>query len=363
MNKLPQFFENYLNTPAPTGFEHRGQRLWVEEMKKYADEVKTDAYGSAIATINPSAPFKVLIEAHVDEIGWNISYIDAKGYIYVQRNGGSDNITAPGKEVVIITEDDTEHKGVFGQTAIHMRDRNGGEKAIEVEDLFIDIGAESKEDVETKFNIHVGDKVVYPANADVFGGCNVKSKALDNKAGGYVLTEVAKALRESGVPESISVVFANCVQEEIGLRGAQMVADSVKPNVAIVTDVCHDTNTPGINQKKHGDISMGDGPVVSRAPSIHNGLRRFMIDVAENESIPFQRLSASSHSGTDADAIAYSNGGVPTVLLKMPLRYMHTPTEVACMDDINNTAKLITETVNKMVTFNDIALKTLVLNR
>jgi putative aminopeptidase FrvX len=348
MHKLPEFFEKYLNTPAPTGLEHEGQLVWLDEIKKYVDDTSFDAYGSAVGIINPDGPFRVLVEAHVDEIGWNVSYIDPKGFIYVQRNGGSDNITAPGKEVVIINNDGDYVDGVFGQTAIHMRDRSGGEKAIEVEDLFIDVGASSKEEVEDELNIFVGDKVVYPANASISRKDLVVSKALDNKAGGYVLTQVAKKIKEFGVPDNVCVVFANCVQEEIGLRGAQMIADSIKPDIAIVTDVCHDTNTPGINQKKHGDVSLGKGPVISRAPSIHNGFRKLMIDVAKESEIPFQRLSASSHSGTDADAIAYSNGGVPTVLLKMPLRYMHTPTEVGNMSDIDNTASLITETIKKV---------------
>lgn len=349
-NSGGKFLFEYLNNYSPTGQEIEGQKVWMNEMDNYADEVFIDTYGNAIAVFNKDAEFKILLEAHVDEIGWNVNYIDSNGYIYVQRNGGSDNITAPGKEVVIIADNGEYIHGVFGQTAIHMRDRSKGENAIKVEDLYIDIGATSKEDVNEKFNIHVGNKIMYPSNARMLSKDLIKSKALDNKIGGYMISRVAKTLHElrDKLPDNVGVYFANCVQEEIGLRGAEMVVQTIKPKVAIVTDVCHDTNTPGISQKENGDIKLGKGPVIANAPSIHNKVRKLAMDCAKELKVDFQRLSSSSSSGTDTDSIAYALGGVPTALVKVPLRYMHTPTEVGHMSDVDGAVRIMTEMVIRL---------------
>lgn len=339
------FLFKLLSTPSPSGDEVQGQTEWMKYMQNYVDEIQTDAYGSVIGVINPKAKYKVVLEAHADEIGWNVSYISDEGYIYVNRNGGSDHMCAPSKVVDIHTIDGTVVPGVFGFTAIHMREREN-EKAPKVEDLFIDVGAHNK-DAVLEMGIDIGCKITYP-DLPFMMGKNLVGRALDNRVGGFMISQVAKLIKDSGKKLDFGVYFVNAVQEEVGLRGAQMIVESIRPNVAIVTDVCHDTSTPGINKIKNGDTKIGKGPVIAYAPSIQNKLREFIINVANENEIPFQKLVSSSSSGTDTDSFAYGNGGTPTALVKIPLRYMHTTVETASTSDIIDAIKIMYETVIKM---------------
>jgi putative aminopeptidase FrvX len=344
--KSVQFLMNYLSTPSPSGDEVAGQKVWMDYIKDFVDVVETDSYGSAVAVINPDAPYRVVLEAHADEIGWNVSYISDDGFITVNRNGGSDTMCAPGRRVQIRNTQGVMVDGVFGYTAIHMREREG-EKAPKVEELFIDVGADSKDDVLAK-GIDIGCKITYPDTPFMIDGEKLVGRALDNRVGGFMIAEVARMIKESGVELDFGIYFANAVQEEVGLRGAQMLVESIKPNVAIVTDVCHDTSTPGIDKKKNGDTKIGKGPVIAYAPSIQNKLRESIIQVANTSGISFQKLVSSYSSGTDTDSFAYANGGTPTALIKIPLRYMHTPTEVAHVGDISDAIMLMYETVMQM---------------
>lgn len=343
-----EFLMDYLSTPAPTGQEIEGQKKWLKRITPFVDETFIDAYGTAVGVINPEAEFKFVLEAHADEIGWNVSYISDDGYITVNRNGGSDNAIASSK-VVDIHGDSGLVKGVFGQTAIHMRER-GEEKVTKVENLFIDVGASSKDAVE-EMGIHVGTKITYPDTPFIMNENNLVGRALDNRVGGYMISEVARMisdLRSSDYePLNFGVYFVNSVQEEIGLKGAEMIVERIKPNVAIVTDVCHDTSTPGINKKLHGDTKIGKGPVVAYAPSIHNTLRELILEQADESGIDIQRIASSSSSGTDTDAFAYGNGGTPTALIKIPLKYMHTTVETAHTGDIHNAILLMLEVILK----------------
>jgi putative aminopeptidase FrvX len=341
-----KFVLDYLQTPSPSGMEVAGQRKWMEYMTNYVDEFQVDAYGSVVGIINPKAPYKVVLEAHADEIGWNVSYISDDGFITVNRNGGSDHMCAPSKIVNIHTIEGEIVEGVFGYTAIHMRDRSD-EKTPKVEDLFIDVGASSKEEVLAK-GIDIGCKITYPDAPMMMGDDKLVGRALDNRIGGFMISQVARLLRENQDELDFGVYFANAVQEEVGLRGAEMLVESIKPNVAIVTDVCHDTSTPGIDKKKHGDTKIGAGPVIAYAPSIQNSLRESIIKVANMNEIDFQKLVSSSSSGTDTDAFAYGNGGTPTALIKIPLRYMHTTVETANIGDINDAIVLMYETLKRM---------------
>lgn len=340
-----EFLLDYLSTPAPTGNEVQGQKKWVDYITPFVDEVIHDAYGTAVGVINPGADFKIMLEAHADEIGWNVSYISKDGLITVNRNGGSDHMCAPSKVVDIHTNDGIV-KGVFGYTAIHMRERDS-DKAPKVEELFIDVGVSSKEEV-LELGIHVGSKITYPDTPFFMGNDRLVGRALDNRIGGFMIAEVVRKLVEEGFKPNYTIYLTNAVQEEIGLRGAEMIANRLKPNLAIVTDVCHDTSTPGIDVKKNGDTKIGDGPVIAYAPSIHNKLRDFAISIADYNCIDFQRIVSSSQSGTDTDAIAYSNGGTPSTLIKIPLRYMHTTVETAAMSDVNGAIELMYETLKNI---------------
>lgn len=335
-----RFFEKYINNPSPTGFEWEGQRLWLDYLKPYVDETFTDAYGTAVAVINPKAAYKVVIEAHADEISWFVNYITKDGLIYVIRNGGSDHQIAPSKRVDIHTEKGIV-KAVFGWPAIHTR---SGEKeeSPTLKNIFLDCGCTSKEEVEA-LGIHVGCVVTYEDQFMVLNDRYYVGRALDNRAGGFMIAEVARLLKENKKKLPFGLYIVNSVQEEIGLRGAEMIAHRIKPNLAIITDVTHDTQTPMINKVTQGDLACGKGPVVSYAPSVQVNFNKLLVNTAVNKEIPFQRQASSRWTGTDTDAFAYSNEGVPSVLISLPLRYMHTTVEMIHKEDVDNVIRLIYE--------------------
>ena len=337
------FFETYLNNAAPTGYEWEGQKIWMEYLKPYVDEFITDNYGTAVGVINPNAPYRVVIEGHADEISWYVNYITDDGLIYVIRNGGSDHQIAPSKWVDIHTDNGIV-KGVFGWPAIHTRKDKSKEQKPELDTIFIDIGAKDKEEVE-KMGVHVGCVITYPDKFQLLNNDKIVCRAIDNRAGGFMIAEVARLLKENGIKLPFGLYITNSVQEEIGLRGAEMITQTIKPNVAIVTDVCHDTTTPMIEKKTEGLTKMGEGPVISYAPAVQNKLRKKIIDAAIANNIPFQRLASSRSTGTDTDAFAYSNGGVPSALISLPLRYMHTTVEMVHKNDVENVIRLIYETL------------------
>lgn len=333
-----EFLEKYLNNASPTGFEAEGQKLWMDYLKPYVDEFYTDTYGTAVGIINPKAAYKVVIEAHSDEISWFVNYITDNGLIYVIRNGGSDHQIATSRKVNIHTKKGIV-EGIFGWPAIHTRDRSN-EQAPKLENICIDVGCTTKEEVE-KLGIHVGCVITYPDQFFILNKDKFVCRALDNRIGGFMIAEVARLLKENKKELPFGLYITNAVQEEVGLRGAEMIAEHIKPNVAIVTDVTHDTSTPMIDKKKEGDVQIGKGPVITYAPAVQNKLRELIIDTAEKKEIPFQRLAASRMTGTDTDAFAYSNSGVASSLISLPLRYMHTTVETVHQKDVENVIKLI----------------------
>jgi putative aminopeptidase FrvX len=340
--KAITFLENYLNNAAPTGYESGGQKIWMEYLKPYVDEFITDIYGTAVGVINPKAKYKVVIEGHSDEISWYVNYISDNGLIYVIRNGGSDHQIAPSKWVNIHTKKGIV-KGVFGWPAIHTR-KAGKENPPQLDNIFIDIGAKDKKEVE-KLGVHVGCVITYPDEFHVLNKDKFVCRAIDNRAGGFMIAQVARLLSENKVTLPFGLYITNSVQEEVGLRGAEMISQTIKPDVALVTDVCHDTTTPMINKKTEGHTEIGKGPVISYAPAVQNNLRERIIETAEKKKIPFQRLASSRFTGTDTDAFAYSNGGVASALISLPLRYMHTTVETVHRKDVENVIQLMYETL------------------
>ncbi|MBC7846531.1 MAG: M42 family metallopeptidase [Flavobacterium sp.] len=339
------FLESYLNNASPTGYESSGQKLWMDYLKPYVDTFITDTYGTAVGIINPEAPYKVVIEGHADEISWYVNYITDDGLIYVIRNGGSDHQIAPSKRVNIHTKKGIV-KGVFGWPAIHTRNR-GKEETPKIDNLFIDIGCSKKEEVDA-LGVHVGCVITYPDEFMVLNENKFVCRAIDNRMGGFMIAEVARLLHENKIKLPFGLYITNSVQEEVGLRGAEMITKTIKPNVAIITDVCHDSTTPMIDKKIEGETKIGKGPVITYAPAVQNNLRELILDTAEEKNIPFQRLASSRVTGTDTDAFAYSNGGVASALISLPLRYMHTTVEMVHRDDVENVIKLIYETLLKM---------------
>lgn len=340
-----KFLEDYLNNASPTGYEAQGQQIWMNYLRPYVDEFITDTYGTAVGVINPKAEYKVVIEAHSDEISWYVNYISDNGLIYVIRNGGSDHQIAPSKWVNIHTKKGIV-EGVFGWPAIHTR-KPGKEENPKLENIFIDIGAKDKKEVE-EMGVHVGCVITYPDSFKILNKNQFVCRALDNRAGGFMIAQVARLLKENNIELPFGLYITNSVQEEIGLRGAEMITQRIKPNAAIITDVCHDTTTPMISKIEQGESKIGDGPVISYAPAIHHILRERIIEAAEENEIPFQRHASSRYTGTDTDAFAYSNGGVASALISLPLRYMHTTVETVHKEDVANVIRLIYHSVQKI---------------
>ena len=336
--KSEKFLSDYINVASPTGFESSGQKLWLDYIKPYIDDYIVDTYGTVVGIINPNEKYKVVIEAHADEISWFVHYITKEGYIYLRRNGGSDHQIAPSKRVNIHTSKGIV-KAVFGWPAIHTRDR-ANEKSPKPENIFLDCGCNSKEEVE-KLGVHVGCVVTYEDNFLKLNDSMYVGRALDNRIGGFMIAEVARILKEKKIKLPFGLYITNAVQEEVGLRGAQMIVETIKPNVAIVTDVCHDTTTPMMNKIKQGDQKCGRGPVVFYGPAVQNNLLNKVINVAEENKIKFQRGAVSRATGTDTDAFAFATGGVASALISLPLKYMHTTVETVSKNDVESVIKLI----------------------
>ena len=344
--KSEKFMYEYLNSSSPTGFETSGQKKWVEYIKPFVDEWHLDNYGTAYGVINPGKEFRVVIEAHADEIGWFVNYISDQGYISVIRNGGSDHIIAPSKRVTIFT-DNGPVQGVFGWPAIHTRKGDKAKLMPSLKNIFIDVGAKDKEEV-LAMGINVGNVATFEDELMLLNKKYYVGRALDNRMGGFCIAQVARLLKENKIELPYSLYVVNAVQEEIGLRGAEMIAHTIKPHVAIVTDVCHDTNTPMIEKKVQGDTTSGMGPSLTFAPAVQTKLLALIMKTADEKEIPYQRSASSRSTGTDTDAFAYSNGGVPSALISLPLKYMHTTVETAHKDDIENVSRLIYETLLKI---------------
>ena len=339
------FLEKYINNPSPTGFESKGQEMWLNYINPYIDSYFVDTYGTVVGVINQEAKYKVVIEAHADEISWFVHYINEDGFIYLKRNGGSDHQIAPSKRVNIHTKKGIV-KAVFGWPAIHTR-KPQSEKSPKIDNIFLDCGCKDKKEVEG-LGIHVGCVVTYEDEFMILNDKFYVGRALDNRIGGFIIAEVARLLKENKVQLPFGLYVTNSVQEEVGLRGAQMIVDTIKPDVAIVTDVCHDTGTPMISKIKQGAIQCGDGPVMFYGPAVQNNLLNLIISTAQKHKIPFQRAAASRSTGTDTDAFAYATGGVASSLISLPLRYMHTTVESVSKEDVENLIYLIYESLKKI---------------
>lgn len=343
--KSLDFLKKYINNPSPVGFESSGQKLWLDYLKPYIDTHFTDPYGTAVGVINPKAPFKVVIEAHADEISWFVNYITPEGLIYLKRNGGVDHQIAPAQRVFIHGK-----KGlvpaVFGWPAIHTRLGNSDAKEPQpkVDNLFLDCGARSKKEIED-LGIHIGAVVTYQDGFEELAYDYYIGRAFDNRVGGFMIAETARLLHENKNKLPFGLYIVNAVQEEVGLRGAEMIARRIKPDIAIVTDVTHDTATPMINKIIEGDIVCGKGPSLAFGPAVHNKLLSLVQDVAEKKKIPVQLRAVSRSTGTDTDSFAYAHEGCPSVLISIPLRYMHTTVEMLHKRDIEQTIQLMYETL------------------
>jgi putative aminopeptidase FrvX len=340
-NDSYSFLKKYLNNSSPVGDEMEGQKIWLTYIKKYVNFCHSDSYGNSYGIINKDSRFKVVIEAHADEISWKVNYINENGLIYCKANGDIDHQIAPSMRVNIYGKKGIV-KGIFGWPAIHTRyyQNNLNDSNIIPEILFIDCGAKNKKEVE-KLGIHVGAFITYDVGYDELANSRIIGRGLDNKIGGFIIAEVAKLIFINMKKINFGLYIVNAVQEEIGHKGAEIIAKRINPNIAIVTDVIHDTNTPMIKKELEGDISIGLGPVLTHGPSIHQKLNQQIIRCAKNNKIDIQYTTSSWSTGTDTEAFAYSNLGCPSALISLPLKYMHTTVEMADKKDILNTINLI----------------------
>lgn len=339
-----EFLEKLLVTPSPTGFESAGQKVWKEYVEEFSDEVQTDAYGSAYAKLNTSFDvITVMLEAHCDEIGMIVQHITDDGFIYINKLGGSDSTIARAKRVFIHTRNGIV-SGVTGNTAIHLQDKkNGGGSQPAWKDIYVDIGASSRD--EALEMVQVGDPITYIDDFEFLSEKILSGRALDNRIGGYMIAQVIKKLNERRDELKVNVVALNSVQEEVGGYGARMMSYRLEPDMALVTDVTHATDTPGIDNKEHGLVKLGKGPVVQHGGANHPKIVQFIENVSSTKEIDIQHEATSVRTGTDTDSIFYQKTGIPSALISLPLRYMHSPVETASIQDVEALIELMTESV------------------
>jgi endoglucanase len=339
------FLEKLLSTPSPTGFEEAGQQIWINEVKDLADDIVTDPYGSAAARIiiDKNKP-TIILEAHCDEIGMMINHITEKGFLHVTRLGGSDATIARAKRVHIHTKNGIV-LGVVGNTAIHLKDSSNN-KQPKWKELFIDIGVSSKE--EALELVKVGNPVTYADDLEFLNEDIVVGRAIDNRIGGYIIAEAFKILAEKRDQLNVNVAVVNSVQEEIGGFGARMMTQRLNPNFALVTDVTHATDSPGINHAEHGLVKLGKGAAITHGAANHPKFVQFIEEVADKKDIAIQHEATSVRTGTDTDSIYHQNGGIVSALISLPQRYMHSPSEMVSLTDVKSVTDLMINTVLAM---------------
>ncbi len=336
-----EFLFHLLETPSPTGFEMRGQQVWADWIKSYAPQVACDAYGSTWATLPGKSERIVMLEAHADEIGYMIKHIDEKGFLRIDRVGGSDAATARGRRLTILG-DKGSVSGIIGNTAIHLRrDEAGQEKAPAVHDLWVDVGASSSAEVAS-LGLRVGHPAIYQDGPMELANKRLIGRALDNRIGSYMIAQVMKRLASIKKKPAFTVVCLNAVQEEIGGNGAMMATYRLKPDLCVCLDVTHATDTPGIDPIKFGSVKLGRGPTLSHGTANHPHVVQRLIDCAAKGKVPIQHEASSRFTGTDTDKIFHSREGIPSALVSLPLRCMHSVVETAHLDDIKNTIELLT---------------------
>jgi len=335
--KSLEFLEKFVNTPSPSGFERPAQEVWRAYVSEFADRVDSDVQGNAIGIINERGKPRVMLIGHCDEIGFMVRYINDQGFIYFGMIGGVDPNIVPAKRVIINGEKGPV-KGIVGRIAIHLQDREDEKKVPKMHDLWIDIGAKTKE--EALERVSIGDPIVFDVGYDILHGDLAVARGFDDKMGAFVVAEALKLLSEDKGLKA-AVYGVSSVQEEISFAGASTSAYTIDPQVAIAVDVGSATDTPGVSKEKHGEIKLGLGPVIDRGSSVSPRVEETLMKVARDNNIPFQVGASPRSTGTDADAVFKSRAGVACGLLSVPNRYMHTPVEVIHLGDLENCAKLM----------------------
>ncbi|PSQ48214.1 endoglucanase [Halobacteriales archaeon SW_6_65_15] len=331
-----EFLDSLLTTPSPAAFEADVQRIWVDYVSEFADEVRTDEYGNAVAVVEGGDP-TVAFSGHADEIGLMVNSVDEDGFVHPSRVGGSDRTVSKGQHVEIHTDDGVV-RGVVGQTAIHLRDEED-EELEDVNEQHVDIGVETE--AEARELVDVGDPITFDAPVRELSGTRMAARGMDNRVGIWVAAEAARRAAESDVDATVYAV--STIQEELGKQGAKMVGFDLPVDAAVAVDVTHAVDSPDLDDEEdeHGEVELGAGPVVSRGSSNHPEVVRAVREAAAEADLPVQLQASGRSTGTDADAFYTSQGGIPSLNLGLPNRYMHTPVEVIDTEDLDAAADLL----------------------
>lgn len=336
----PEFLADLLNARSPSGFEYEAQAVLEKYLKPEADLYEKDTLGNRIATLNPKGDPTLMLAGHMDELGLMVRYINDKGFIYFDTIGGHDLSIIAGRRVKILTANGPI-SGVTGKRAIHLMTDEERKKVPLLHELWIDIGAIDKK--EAQEIVSIGDPVVYDHGFEILRRCRATARAFDDKAGCFVIAETFRRVAKKKALLKAKLVAVATTQEEIGVRGAVPSTFNVNPQIAIAVDVGHATDHPECDVKKYGEFYLGKGPIISRGPNINPFVFERLIASAKKLKLPYQIEAEARPTGTDARALQISRGGVATGLISIPLRYMHTPSEVVDLEDIENAVKLLEE--------------------
>ncbi len=335
------FLKTLVNTPSPVGHETRGQRVWLDYVKSFAEETFSDSYGNCVAVLNKGGSPRLMLAAHADEIAMSVNFINDEGYIYVRKMGGVDAAITKAQRVLIhrMRNGGTPIKGVVGNVAPHLMKDEKDHKPPKIHDLFIDIGARDKKEAEKL--VRIGDPITLIDEFDLLRNDLAVARAFDNRIGTFSVAEALRLLKESGGKLQPEICAVSNVQEEVGLLGARQIAYSLKPDIALVVDVTHATDYPTVNKPQHGDTKIGKGPTITHGGCNHPEVVARIEAVAKAKKIPLQHEAMSSSSGTDTDAIFWTRGGIASALISLPNRYMHSPVEVVSLKDLELIPQLL----------------------
>lgn len=333
-----KFLETLVNTPSPSGHEARGQRVWLDYVKPYAAETFSDAYGNAVAVLNKGGSPRLMLAAHADEIAMTVNFITEEGFVHVRKVGGVDAAITKAQRVTIHTRKGPI-KGVVGNVAPHLTKEEGERKVPKIHDLFIDLGVGSRKAAEKL--VRIGDPITLNDEFELLRNDLAVARAFDNRIGTFAVAETLRLLCESKAKLRAEICAVSNIMEEVGLFGARQIAYSLQPDLAVVVDVTHATDYPTVSQARHGDIKLGKGPALTRGGCIHRAVEERLEEVANQEGIRLQFEAMSATSGTDTDAIFWTRGGIPSALVSLPNRYMHSPVEIVNLKDLEQIPKLL----------------------
>lgn len=333
-----EFLRTLVNTPSPVGHETRGLRVWLDYAKAFAETTDSDAYGNCVATLNPGRGPRLMLAAHADEIAMNVSFVTSEGFIHVRRTGGIDPAITKAQRVVIHTRNGPV-KGVVGNVAPHLTRGEGDPKPPKIHDLFIDIGTSSKD--ETLKLVRIGDPITLTDEFDILRDDIAVARAFDNRIGTWAVAETLRLLKPHAAELEWEICAVANVQEEVGLLGARQIAYSLHPDAALVVDVTHATDYPTIDQRQHGEMRLGKGPALTHGGCNHVEVVARLESVAAAKGIALQHEAMSATSGTDTDVIFWTRGGIPSGLISLPNRYMHSPVELVNLRDLEAIPELM----------------------